>query len=77
MTQAYFSREAVAFPVVQQKALLVWGCRDRTHQRSDAESALPYFRDASLIHFRGAGHCPDLEEPERFAELLLAFSAAL
>jgi len=77
MVQAYFSSDAPMFPTVQQKALLIWGSGDRSHRRSQPESALPYFREAQLIRFQNAGHCPELEEPQRFAEALSAFSAEL
>jgi len=77
MVQAYFSGASPTFPTVQQKALIIWGSEDRTHRQSQPESALPYFREARLMRFDQAGHCPELEEPQRFAEALLSFSAEL
>lgn len=65
------------FAPIEQKALLVWGDADRSHRRSEPESALPHFRNAELVRFEGAGHCPDLEQPQRFANTLQAFSQTL
>ncbi|WP_394836454.1 alpha/beta hydrolase [Pendulispora rubella] len=77
MVQAYFSHATPTFPTVQQKSLVIWGGGDGSHRKSDPESAIPYFREARLMRFEQAGHCPDLEEPQRFAEALALFSAEL
>lgn len=56
--------------------LLVWGDRDRmvTHKGSrHLVAALPKLRYELL---EGCGHCPQLEEPARFAALLEAFVSA-
>lgn len=77
LVQAYFGEAEPTFASVEQKALLVWGDADRSHRGSDPKSALAHFRNAELVHFEGAGHCPDLEQPERFAEAVHAFSETL
>ncbi|WP_394844835.1 alpha/beta hydrolase [Pendulispora brunnea] len=77
MVQAYFSSEDPTFVPVQQPALVIWGSQDRSHRRSDPESALPYFREARVMRFDQAGHCPDLEQPQQFARALVSFSAEL
>ncbi len=56
--------------------LLVWGDRDRmvTHRgRATCSTRCP---DTTYELLEGGGHCPQLEEPERFADLLLAFASA-
>jgi pimeloyl-ACP methyl ester carboxylesterase len=77
LVQAYFGDVEPTFPRVEQKALIVWGDADRSHRRSDPESALPHFRSAELVRFEGAGHCPDLEQPARFAHAVRGFSQTL
>lgn len=49
---------------------VVWGTRDRTHQRTDAASVQNHCRQAEIIRFDAVGHYPDLEAPEAFAALL-------
>jgi pimeloyl-ACP methyl ester carboxylesterase len=49
--------------------LLVWGPRDRTHRASHPETAWP---GARVHRMETCGHSPELEEPEAFAEALLA-----
>jgi pimeloyl-ACP methyl ester carboxylesterase len=66
-----FRLERVACPV-----LLVWGDRDRmvTHHGADVvTAALP---DTTYVLFEGCGHCPQVEEPERFVQELCAFAEA-
>jgi pimeloyl-ACP methyl ester carboxylesterase len=77
LVQAYFGDVEPTFPRVEQKALIVWGDADRSHHLSDPESALPHFRSAKVVRFEGAGHCPDLEQPVRFAHAVQEFSRTL
>ena len=49
---------------------VVWGARDRTHQRTDAASVQNHCPQAEIIRFDAVGHYPDLEAPEAFAALL-------
>jgi pimeloyl-ACP methyl ester carboxylesterase len=60
---------------ITTRVLLVWGDRDRLvfHQGADRLlSAVPGSR-LELLH--GVGHCPQVEVPDRFVDLLLAFDA--
>jgi pimeloyl-ACP methyl ester carboxylesterase len=55
--------------------LIVWGTRDRmipTWHATTAQQALPGSR---VELFEGAGHFPYLDDPERFADLLVDFIA--
>jgi pimeloyl-ACP methyl ester carboxylesterase len=54
--------------------LLVWGDRDRLVFHRGAERILGAVRDSRLELFEDVGHCPQVEAPERFTELLLEFS---
>ncbi len=62
-----FQLDAIACPVQ-----LVWGDRDRLVFHHGAERLLAAVEDASLELLEDCGHCPQLERPERVAELLLA-----
>lgn len=57
---------------VKQPTLLVWGDRDRSHRRTRAESLQDLLPQARVEHFADCGHFPDLEQPQRYADLALA-----
>jgi pimeloyl-ACP methyl ester carboxylesterase len=65
-----FDHDRVTCPI-----LCIWGTRDRMVSHSGAlilQEALP---DTRVELLEGCGHCPQLEETERVADLLLEFSA--
>jgi len=64
-----FDPEKISVPV-----LLVWGDRDRLVFHRGAERILAAVPDSRLELLKGVGHLPQVEAPERFAELLLEFS---
>jgi len=71
---APFHLEAVDAPV-----LLVWGAEDRMVSSRGARRILDALGERGLIEyvlFERCGHCPQIEEPDRFAELLLRFAAS-
>ncbi len=53
-----------------QPVSVLWGARDRTHRRSVPEAAMP---GAPITLYSEAGHCPELEEPARFADQVTAW----
>lgn len=57
---------------VKQPATLLWGDSDRSHKHTRAESLLELLPQAEIRHFPDCGHFPDLEQPERYAEITLA-----
>jgi pimeloyl-ACP methyl ester carboxylesterase len=64
------------FERVRCPVLLVWGDRDRMVSHRGARivtEAIPHTRYELLA---GVGHCPQVEAPERVAELLLEFGDA-
>jgi pimeloyl-ACP methyl ester carboxylesterase len=71
--QAAAGRPDPALRPVPQPALVVWGGADRTHRRTDPRSILAYAPHADWAAFEGAGHFPDLEQPERFRDELVHF----
>jgi pimeloyl-ACP methyl ester carboxylesterase len=64
-----FDLTAVECPV-----LLIWGTRDRMVSHSGARAITAALPDTEVVLLDGCGHCPQLEETERVAELLLAFA---
>ena len=45
---------------------------DRSHRRADPQAILRDVPQAEVIQFDDCGHFPDLENPQRFAQILLA-----
>jgi len=74
--QAFVRPPYPVFGPVELPSLLIWGERDRSHRQSDPRSALKYLPQGRFIAFERAGHFPELEEPERFADVLRAFVSA-
>jgi pimeloyl-ACP methyl ester carboxylesterase len=60
---------------ISTRVLLVWGDRDRLVFHRGANRILDAVPGSRLELLRGIGHCPQVEVPERFTELLLEFSA--
>lgn len=57
---------------VKQPTTLLWGDSDRSHKHTRAESLQELLPQAQVMHFAGSGHFPDLEQPQRYAEIALA-----
>ena len=68
LTLEGFELERIAVPV-----LLVWGDRDRMVSHQGARHVLGAVSEARYVELEGCGHCPQLEEPARFTELLVDF----
>lgn len=57
-------------------SLVVWGGDDRLFRASDAAVAQRVLRPARIETFERCGHCPHIEFPTRFTNLVLEFLAA-
>ena len=68
LTLDAFELDRIDVPV-----LLVWGDRDRMVSHEGARHVLAQVPGAEYVELTGCGHCPQLEEPEAFTRLLLAF----
>ena len=53
---------------------LVWGPLDRSHKLTNPATLKELVPHAEIIHFEDCGHFPDIEAPERFANILMAQS---
>ena len=60
---------------VQVPVTLVWGGRDRSHAQTDPASILDLLPQAHIEHFAECGHFPELEDPSRYAGLVLGLLA--
>jgi pimeloyl-ACP methyl ester carboxylesterase len=67
-------RDPFALGRITVPVLLVWGDRDRVVFHRGAKRVLDVVPDGRLELLEGVGHCPQVEAPERFAELLLEFA---
>jgi pimeloyl-ACP methyl ester carboxylesterase len=70
-------RDALELERIAGPVLLIWGDRDRLVFHRGAERILDAVPGARLELFSGIGHCPQVEAPARFAELLLQFTDEL
>lgn len=50
---------------------VVWGGKDRSHKLTDSHSLRERIPHAEVVQFHDCGHFPDVEQPERYAALLL------
>lgn len=69
--RAPFDFTRIACPV-----LVVWGERDRMVASSGAQRILEALPDTRVELLPRCGHCPQIEEPDRLAELLADFAPA-
>jgi pimeloyl-ACP methyl ester carboxylesterase len=49
---------------------VVWGTQDRSHRFTAADSVLSVVAQAKIIRFEDCGHFPDLEQVDRYIEVL-------
>ena len=68
-------REPFELDRISCRVLIVWGDRDRLVFHRGADRILEAVPGARLELLHGVGHCPQVEVPERFTELLLEFTS--
>ncbi len=56
---------------VMAPCTLLWGTKDHSHRYTDSLSLHELVPSAEIIRFEDCGHFPDLEQPERFAAILM------
>jgi pimeloyl-ACP methyl ester carboxylesterase len=67
-----FDLDRITCPV-----LLVWGTHDVMVFQHGAERVIEAVEGSRMELLEGCGHCPQIEEPDRMAELLLDFAEPL
>jgi len=70
-------RNSLELDRVRCPLLLVWGDRDRLLYARNAERVLEAVPGSRLELLPGVGHCPQVEAPERFSEILLDYAHEL
>jgi pimeloyl-ACP methyl ester carboxylesterase len=50
---------------------MIWGDQDHSHKHTDPAALHDCVPHAEIVHFEDCGHFPDIEQPERFAGILL------
>ena len=68
--QGLFGRSRPRLIATSKPAVILWGSSDKSHRKSNPWSILQYFTNYDPHEFSGAGHFPELEQPERFVRLL-------
>ena len=68
-------RDPFELDKIRCPVLLIWGERDRMVFATGADRVLREVEGSRIEVIEHCGHCPQVEEPERLAELLLAFPA--
>jgi len=66
-------REPYQLKLISVPVLVVWGDRDRLVFHRGAQQILAAVPGAKLELMPGIGHCPQVEAPERFTNILLEF----
>lgn len=62
---------------IKTPTLIVWGDRDAICPRSEQEALAAAIAEAQLVVYANAGHALHWEEPQRFADDLVAFAERL
>ena len=68
--QRYLTDAPPPLEPVKQPSLIIWGEADKSHRRTDKTSSRVYCSEAEEFFFAQAGHFPELEQPELFAQTL-------
>jgi len=68
-------RDPYELEKISCSVLLIWGDRDRLVFHRGADRVLSAVPGSRLELLAGIGHCPQVEAPDRFTELLLEFGA--
>jgi pimeloyl-ACP methyl ester carboxylesterase len=71
VVQGLYREQENRFADVSTPLTVVWGAMDRSHKLTDPHALCESMPHASIVRFEDCGHFPDVEQPERYAALLL------
>ena len=71
VVQGLARENAASLCNVSVSCTMVWGTRDRSHKYTDPLSLHECIPGAAIVPFERCGHFPELEAPDRYAEILL------
>lgn len=66
-------RDDIAYEAIDIPTLIVAGAEDRLRERGYEQDLARRIAGSEVHVFEGCGHCPNLEQPERFCELAIEF----
>ncbi len=62
---------AAAQQAVKTPCTIIWGTQDHSHRGTDPDSLRECIPHAEMLRFEDCGHFPDIEQPERYAAILI------
>ena len=71
VVQGLLRESGVSLKNVQTPCTVIWGAQDRSHRHTQPDSLLGLLPHARFVRFDDCGHFPDLEQPERYANILM------
>jgi pimeloyl-ACP methyl ester carboxylesterase len=71
VVQGLARESTAALQGVTVPCTMIWGDKDHSHRPTDPHSLHECIPQADIVHFQDCGHFPDLEQPDRFARLLI------
>lgn len=77
VVQGLTRESAASLQGVSTPCTMVWGSADRSHRLTEALSLRECVPHAQVVTFDDCGHFPDLEQPQRYVQLLTDHLAAL
>lgn len=71
VVQGLAREEMASLCGVTTPCTMIWGEQDRSHRHTDPRSLHACVPHAEIVRFPDCGHFPDIEQPERFADILM------
>ncbi|AXV93747.1 MULTISPECIES: alpha/beta fold hydrolase [Ralstonia solanacearum species complex] len=71
VVQGLIREKAEPLKAIQTPCTIIWGTRDDSHRDTNPTSLREYIPQAEMIRFDDCGHFPDIEQPERYASVLI------
>ncbi|MHA6848193.1 alpha/beta fold hydrolase [Ralstonia syzygii] len=71
VVQGLIREKAEPLKAIETPCTIIWGTRDDSHQDTNPTSLREYIPQAEMIRFEDCGHFPDIEQPERYASVLI------
>ena len=56
---------------VETPCTMIWGTKDHSHKYTNPESLQECVPQVEIVRFQDCGHFPEIEQPERFAAILM------
>ena len=71
VVQGLCREQEISLKNITTPCTMIWGEKDRSHKGTDPNSLLALVPKAEIVRFSDCGHFPDIEQPERFAAILM------